>query len=86
MTPDSPLLIAGLQRQAATLGRVAADLRVAAAYPPIAPDDWNGAASRAYDGLEAELRSRLAAADDALTIALDATRRALVQLGGPPGG
>jgi hypothetical protein len=80
MTPDSSLLRAALERQAAALAPVAAVLRQATAHPPISPHDWRGPASRSYDGLEVELRARISAADDAVEAALHSTRIGLGQL------
>jgi hypothetical protein len=66
-----------LEQQAAGLMPIAAALHVAVAHPPIAPADWHGPASSAYSGLEARMRSRVAAAEDAVGQALSTTRIAL---------
>lgn len=60
---------------------VAAGLRAVVAHPPVAPADWHGPASAAYAGLEIRMRSRVAAADDAVAAALHSTRIALGDLG-----
>ncbi len=71
-----------LELQVAALIPIAADLHAAAAYPAIAPADWHGPASDAYDSLESRLRVRVAVADRAVTTALHTSRIALAALGG----
>jgi hypothetical protein len=71
-----------LELQVAALVPIAADLHAAAAHPAVAPADWHGPASDAYDGLEARLRARVAAADRAVATVLQTSRVALAALGG----
>jgi hypothetical protein len=71
-----------LEQQVAALAPVAAGLRSAVAYPPIAPADWHGPASDAYAGLESQLRSRVDVAERAVAATLQSSRLALAELGG----
>lgn len=77
-----PALRTALAQQVAALIPVAAGLRAAVAHPPVAPADWHGPASDAYSQLEARLRSRVAAAERAVTATLQSSRVALGELGG----
>jgi hypothetical protein len=71
-----------LEQQAAALSPVAARLHVAVVHPPVAPVDWHGPASDAYAGLEAGMRSRIAAAEDAVAATLRSTNVALGEFDG----
>ena len=78
MDPTAELALRhALELQEAGLLPIAATLHVAVAHPPIAPADWHGPASDAYSALEARMRSRVAAAEDAVGRALNSTRIAL---------
>lgn len=70
-----------LELQASGLIAIASGLRAAALHPPVAPADWHGPASSAYGALESRMRSRLAAAEQAVVATLQSTRLALADLG-----
>ena len=83
--PSQPADIAlqrALELQVSALAPIAAGLQGAVAYPPIAPADWHGPASHAYDGLESRLRARLDVAERAVSDALLASRVALREVAG----
>lgn len=71
-----------LEAQVAALVPIASSLHSALAHPSLAPAEWRGPASGAYDGLEARLRSRLADADGAVSVTLQSSRLALGEMGG----
>jgi hypothetical protein len=81
MTPESGALRAALERQAGVLAPIATHLQAATAHPPISPHDWHGPASEASRAREQLLRSRIVAAESAVTDALHGTRMAVVMLG-----
>jgi hypothetical protein len=78
---SEPALRHALEQQVAGLLPVAADLHVAVAHPPMAPADWHGPASSAYQALESRMRSRVAAAEGTVTATLQSSRLALGDLG-----
>jgi len=80
--PADSALRRALEQQVAALAPIAAGLQSAVAHPPIAPADWQGPASDAYDGLESRLRSRVVIAERAVSTALQTSRLALAELGG----
>jgi hypothetical protein len=82
LQPADIALRRALEQQAAALVPIAAGLQAAVAHPPIAPADWHGPASEAYEGLERRLRSRLRVAERAVSTTLQTTRIALADLGG----
>ncbi len=79
-TTDAALRTA-LEQQVSGLIPVVTGLRAAILHPAVAPADWHGPASSAYASLEARMRSRLAAAEQAATHALQISRLALGELG-----
>ncbi len=80
--PAGIALRRALEQQVAALVPIAVGLQAVAAHPPIAPADWHGPASDAYDGLESRLRSRVTGAERAVSTALQTSRLALAELGG----
>lgn len=78
--PADLALRRALERQVAALVPVDAELQSAATHPPLAPPDWHGPASRAYDGLMVRLRTRLSVAERAVAGALQTSRHALADL------
>ena len=80
--PAGDALRRALEHQVAALAPIAAGLHAAEAHPAVAPADWHGPASDAYDGLESRLRSRVAVAERAVSTALQTSRLALAELGG----
>ena len=83
MDPTQELALRhALEQQVAGLLPVAAGLLAAVAHPPVAPADWHGPASSAYQELESRMRSRIAAADRAVSATLQSSRLALGDLGG----
>ncbi len=82
-TMDAGALRAALERQQSELAPIGRVLAAVAAFPPrLAPDDWRGEAADACVRLEDDLRSALAAGDDAVSAAQRSTRAALAELGG----
>ncbi len=80
--PAGSALRRALENQVAALVPIAAGLQAAALHPPIAPADWYGPASDAYDGLEAGLRAQVGMVEQAVSAVLQTSRLALAELGG----
>lgn len=82
MTTEAEATRRSLHERLVALATVATGLQAAARYPPIAPTDWRGPASEAYDSLEAMLRLRLVAAERTASAAERSIRIAIGELGG----
>lgn len=82
MIPD-PQMIAALREQVARLERFRALISARCAHPPlISTRGWAGPAAEAQTRASVELRGRLRAAEEAVVVALEATRGELARAGG----
>jgi hypothetical protein len=79
--PAEAALRRALEQQVAALVPVVTGLHAATAHPAVAPTEWHGPASDAYAALELRLRSRVAIAERAVSVALQTSRLALAELG-----
>ena len=82
MIPD-PQIIAALREQVARLERFRALISARSAHPPlISTRHWSGPAAEAQTHASVELRRRLQVAEEAVVVALEATRGELARAGG----